>query len=467
MADYKLWIDGKPTDGASNMGVINPATEDVFATIARSDEALADKAIASVNAAQKTWSKMSIDDRRAAILKIADGMNARADELARLLTQEQGKPLPEASAEVMYTEAFFRYFASLDLPVKLIEDTDARKVEMYRMPLGSVACIIPWNFPMLIIAFKVPLALLAGNGVVLKPSPTTPLTASVFAEICAEHLPAGLVSTVNDENDLGAYLTSHPDVAKVSFTGSTETGKKVMASAANSIKRITLELGGNDPAIVLPDVDVKETAAKLYGSAFFNAGQVCLALKRTYVHESIYDEMCDEIAAIANEAIVGDGLEQGTQIGPLNNKMQYEKVKGFLESAREDGNIIAGGDVPEGKGYFIPPTIVRDVKDGDKIVDEEQFGPIMPIIKYSDADDVVASANGLDVGLGGSVWSADVERAREIALQVDSGTVWVNTHLDFGPNIPFGGAKQSGLGVEFAEEGLHEFTQVKVLNQAK
>ncbi len=467
MSDYKLWIDGKAVEGASEMGVINPATEEVFATIARSDKAQADKAVASAKAAQKIWAKTSNKERQDGLNKIADGLNARADEIARVITMEQGKPLAESSAEVMYTEAFIRYFATLDLPVQVIQDDDAKIVELHRTPLGVVGCIIPWNFPLLIIGFKVPLALLAGNGIVLKPSPTTPCSAAIWAEICADIFPAGLVSTVNDENDLGGYLTAHQDIAKISFTGSTATGKKVMESAANTLKRLTLELGGNDPAIVLPDVDVKETAAKMYGAAFMNCGQVCLALKRAYVHETIYDEMCEELAAIAKTAVVGDGLNQGVQIGPLNNKAQYEKVLGFLKNAKKDGTVIAGGDVPEGKGYFINPTIVRDVKDGDEIVDEEQFGPILPIIKYSNTDDVIASANGLDVGLGGSVWSKDIDKARAIAMEVESGTVWINTHLDFGPNIPFGGAKQSGIGVEFGQEGLNEFTQVRVINQAK
>ncbi len=467
MSDFKLWIDGNAVDGASEMDVINPATEEVFATIAKSDKAQVDAAIDSAKAAQLLWAKTSISERQAALSKIADGLNENADDIARTLTQEQGKPSTEAAAEVMYTEAFIRHFATMDLPMEVLQDDESKRVELHRKPLGVVACIIPWNFPLLIIAFKAPLAILAGNAVVIKASPTTPISTAKFAEICASVLPAGVVNTVNDENELGDYLTSHPNIAKVSFTGSSATGKKVMASASNTLKRLTLELGGNDPGIVLPDVNVKETAAKLYGAAFMNCGQVCLALKRTYVHESIYDEMCDELATLANAAVVGDGSNQGTEIGPLNNKMQYEKVKGFLENAKTAGTVIAGGDVPDTKGYFINPTIVRDVKDGDEIVDEEQFGPIMPVIKYADNDDIVGSANGLEFGLGASVWSDDLDRAKEIAMQVESGTVWINTHLDFGPNVPFGGAKQSGIGVEFAQEGLHEFTQVQVINQAK
>jgi acyl-CoA reductase-like NAD-dependent aldehyde dehydrogenase len=467
MSNYPIWLDGKPVEGVGEIQVVNPATENIFASIGRSDQAMADKAIASAKAAQKQWANLPMVDRQAALLSIADLLHGRAEEIARVLTMEQGKPMAESTAEVAYTEAFIRHFATLDLPVEVIQDDEAKRVELHRKALGVVACIIPWNFPLLIISFKAPLALLAGNGVVLKPSPTTPLTAAIFAEICSQALPAGLLNTVNDENDLGAYLTQHPDIAKISFTGSTETGRRVMESASGTLKRLTLELGGNDPGIVLPDVDVKETAARIFDAAFMNCGQVCLALKRAYVHESIYDEVCDELGALANAVVIGDGLESETQIGPLNNLMQYNKVKSILEKAANAGTIVAGGQVPDGKGFFIRPTIVRDVCDGDDIVDLEQFGPILPVISYSSVDTVIASANGLEFGLGASVWSKDLDAARAIAARIESGTVWINTHLDFGPNVPFGGAKQSGIGVEFAEEGLKEFTQVQVINQAK
>jgi len=467
MSDYKIWIDGKAVDGALEMSVVNPATEEVFATVARSGPEQLEQAIASAKAAQKDWAKTPIAVRQNAIKAISRGINARADEIARIQTMEQGKPIAESIGEVEATQAFLDHFTTFDLPVEVLQDDDEKRVEVYRKPLGVVACIVPWNFPLLIGAHKVALALLAGNTCVLKPAPTTPITSAIFAEICAAVLPAGVVNTVNDENDLGNVLTAHPDVAKVSFTGSTATGKKIMANAADTLKRLTLELGGNDAAIVLPDVDVEDTAAKLFGAAFLNCGQVCIGLKRTYVHESIYDEMCDALAKIADAAVVGDGLNEGTQIGPIHNKAQFAKVRGYLESAKQAGTVVTGGDVPDQKGFFMQPTIVRDVKDGDKIVDEEQFGPIMPIIKYSDIDDVIERANASDYGLGGSVWSSDLANAKEIALQIDSGTTWINKHLDFGPNVPFGGCRQSGIGVEFAQEGFYEFTQVRVINQAK
>ncbi len=467
MTEYKLLIGGALVDGDMTMDVVNPATEAVLATCPRASEAQLDAAVAAAKAAFPAWAATPIADRRAKLLELADALQARAPEFSRLLTQEQGKPLPEATAEIAYTEAFIRHLATLEMESKLIEDGDTRRVEMKRKPLGVVGAIIPWNFPVLIVAFKMPLALLAGNTIVIKPAPTTPLTTLLLGELCAEIFPAGVVNIVTDQNDLGARLTSHPDVAKVSFTGSTETGKKVMASAAASIKRITLELGGNDAAIVLPDADPATAAPGIFGGAFLNAGQVCLAIKRVYVHDDIYEEMCAALAKLAEAAVVDDGLLQGAQIGPLQNKAQYEKVKTFIDDARANGNIIAGGTIDDRPGYFIRPTIVRDIADGTMLVDEEQFGPVLPVIRFSDAEDALARANASPWGLGGSVWSGDRDTAYGLAERMEAGTVWINKHLDFGPNIPFGGAKQSGIGVEFAEEGLAEFTQIRVINEAK
>lgn len=467
MSEYKLLIGGKLVAGDMVMDVINPATEEVLAVCPRGSQAQLDAAVAAAKAAFKGWSRQSMDDRRACINRLADAIEARTTEFARLLTQEQGKPLSESTAEITYTAAFLRYLASLELKGRIIEDNDVRRVELRRKPLGVIGCIIPWNFPVLIVAFKAPVALLAGNTIVIKPAPTTPLTTLRIGELCAEIFPAGVVNIITDHNDLGAALTAHPDIAKISFTGSTETGKKVMASAASTIKRITLELGGNDAAIVMPDADPKTVAPGIFGAATMNAGQVCLAVKRVYAHESIYDELCAELARLADAAIVDDGLMQGAQIGPLQNKMQYEKVKGFLEDARANGNIIAGGQIEDRSGYFIRPTIVRDVEDGCRIVDEEQFGPILPVIRYADPQVALERANASPWGLGGSVWGTDRDKAYDLACDMESGTVWINKHLDFGPNIPFGGAKQSGIGVEFAEEGLHEFTQIQVINEAR
>ena len=466
MSDYKLLIGGRMVAGDSVMDVINPATEEVLATCPRASKAQLDQAVAAAKAAFPAWSATPIDERRKALTTIAGIIQANADELARLLTQEQGKPLADATGEVLGTAAFFAYFASLGLEPKIIEESETRRVEAHRRPLGVIGAIIPWNFPLILMAFKVPPALLAGNTLVVKPAPTTPLATLRLAELIRDVLPAGVLNVITDANDLGGELTAHPDVRKISFTGSTATGKKVMAGAAAALKRITLELGGNDAGIVLDDVDPKEVAPKLFQGAFQNSGQVCIAMKRLYVHDSIYDAVVEELARIANETVVGDGLQQGTQLGPLQNKMQYERVKELIDDARRNGKIVAGGDTPDMPGFFIRPTIVRDIEDGSRLVDEEQFGPVLPVIRYKDPADAVARANASPYGLGGSIWAKDTDRAYRLAEQMDAGSVWVNKHAELAPNIPFGGSKQSGLGSELGEEGLAEFTQLKIINVA-
>jgi acyl-CoA reductase-like NAD-dependent aldehyde dehydrogenase len=467
MGPFKLLIDGQLVDGDATMSVINPANEEVLAQCPRASKAQLDLAVAAAKRAFPGWRDTPIDERRAALVAMADAIQGDLQNLARLLTQEQGKPLADAMGEVFGAAAFFRYFATLDLPEKVIEDSDTRKVISRRRPLGVVGAIVPWNFPLILMAFKVPAALLSGNTVILKPAATTPLSTLRIAELVKDLLPPGVLNVIADANDLGGAITAHPDIRKVSFTGSTETGKKVMAGAAEALKRVTLELGGNDAAIVLEGGDPKEIAPKIFAGAFQNSGQVCIAIKRAYVHESIYDAMCDELAKLADAAVMGDGLQQGVTLGPLQNKTQFEKVLGIIETAKTDGKVIAGGGRADGKGYFIRPTIVRDITDGARLVDEEQFGPVLPVIKFSDGLDAVARANSSDYGLGGSIWSKDLDKAMDLAGRMDTGTVWINKHADLAPNIPFGGAKLSGIGTELGEEGLSEFTQMHVINMAK
>ena len=464
MSDYHLLIGGALVPGETTMPVINPATEEVLTDCPRASKDQLDAAVAAAKAAFPAWAATPITERRRLIGKMADIIETHANDLARILTSEQGKPLADATGEVLGMAGFFRYLASLDLPMRVLERSGDRQVEAYRRPLGVVGAIIPWNFPLLILGFKLPPALLAGNTLVVKPAPTTPLSTLRFAELVKDVLPAGVLNVIADANDLGDPMTKHPDIRKISFTGSTATGQKVMASAAQTLKRITLELGGNDAGIVLDDVDPKTVAPGIFDGAFQNSGQVCLAIKRLYVHESVYDEIGDELVAIAKSTVVDDGSKQGTKLGPLQNKMQYEKVKAFLDDAHKNGKVIAGGAAMDRPGYFIAPTIVRDIAEGSKLVDEEQFGPVLPVIKYSDSDDVIRRANASSYGLGASVWSSDPKRAHEIATRIEAGTVWINKHLDMAPHIPFGGAKQSGIGSEFAEEGLAEFTQLQIIN---
>ncbi|MCB1364148.1 MAG: aldehyde dehydrogenase family protein [Rhodobacteraceae bacterium] len=457
---------GKDSKGKT-IDVINPADEKVFARVPKGTEKDIDNAVAAAKAAFPDWAATPLEDRQKIVGKIADAIAGNAEMLARLMTKEQGKPLPESMGEMAWTEGFLRHYATLQPTGRTVQDDDAFQIEVRRVPLGVVAGICPWNFPVLVPFWKIGPALVAGNTIVLKPAPTTPLTILKLLELCNDFVPAGVINVVTDENDLGAALTRHPDVAKISFTGSTETGKKIMASAAGTIKRLTLELGGNDPAIILPDVDVKDTAAKIFNGAFMNAGQVCMAVKRVYVHKDIYDEFCDELARRAKQTVVDDGMHQGADMGPIQNKAQYKKVKALIKSARKDGTVLCGGVVKNRKGYFVNPVIVRDVKDGDDIVDQEQFGPILPVIRFSSVKSVTRKANGLDYGLGASVWSGDAAKAKKIASKIQSGTVWVNQCVNIGPHIPMAGFKSSGLGVEQSQEGLDEYTQIQVMNIAR
>ncbi len=466
MPSYELLIDGRMVKGDGTLEVVNPATEELAGTCSRASEAQLNRAVEAAQAAFPKWAATPIEERRAALEKIADIAMANAQELGQILTSEQGKPLKDAVSEAFGFGVFTKHFAAMDLPVEVLEDSDKRRVESHRMPLGVVGAIIPWNFPLVLVGFKLAPALLTGNTIVVKPAPTTPLSTLRLAELIKDVLPPGVLNVIADANDLGSAMTEHPGIRKISFTGSTATGSKVMAGAAATVKRITLEMGGNDAGLVLDDVDPKEIAPKLFDAAFGNNGQICIALKRLYAHEDIYDSLCDELASIAKAKKVGDGAQEGTELGPLQNKNQYEKVKAILADAADKGTIIAGGAAKDGPGYFIEPTIVRDIAEGARLVDEEQFGPALPVIKYSDADEALARINRCAEGLGGSVWSRDLDRAKSLAARLESGTVWINKHGELDPGIPFSGAKQSGFGTELGRAGLDEFTQRKVINIA-
>jgi acyl-CoA reductase-like NAD-dependent aldehyde dehydrogenase len=467
METFNLLIDGQMRPGSMTMEVINPATGEVLADCPRADAEQLNDAVAAAKRAFPAWAKLTYAARRAMLHAIADALAARLEEFARLLTSEQGKPLHEATKEIHRSVAILKMLSNLELEDEVLKDTKTERVIRHRTPLGVVAAITPWNVPMGLLMVKITSALVTGNTVVAKPAPTTPLTNLRFAEICNAHLPAGVFNMITDVNDLGAILTTHPDVAKISFTGSTATGKKIIQSAASSLKRLTLELGGNDAAIVLDDADLKTVAPKIFAGAMMNAGQICLAIKRVYVHESQYDELCGELARLADATIVDDGLEQGAQMGPLQNKMQYDKVRALIEETRHEGNIIAGGVFPEGPGYFIRPTIVRDINDSARLVREEQFGPVLPVLSYASIDDAIERANDTEYGLGATVWSADSDKALAVARQINSGTVWINTHMMLHPDVPAGGAKQSGMGVEMGMEGLAELTQSHIVYVTK
>ncbi len=467
MKHFKLLIDGKLVDGAAEMAVVNPATGESFQTAPRANESQLNEAVAAAKSAYPAWAGCSADARAEKLRALAEAIEARLPEFSETLTREQGKPLAQARVEMMTAVYSIKTFASMALSPRVLREDESSSIVEYRTPLGVVAAITPWNFPVMLLVNKMAPALLAGNTIVIKPAPTTPLTTLLLGELCADIFPAGVVNVITDENDLGAALTAHPDVAKVSFTGSTATGKKVLSSVSPSLKRVTLELGGNDAALILDDVDVKSVAAKIYNAATYNAGQICVAVKRVYVPAAKYDEFCEELARLASAAIVGDGVEEATQIGPIQNRAQFEKVKQLLLEAGASGKVIAGGQALDRPGYFVPPTIIRDVLDSASIVAEEQFSPILPVLSYGDLDDAIARINNSVYGLAGSVWGDDLERAQHVAQRIESGTVWVNSHLGLDPLIPFRGAKQSGMGVELGQEGLHEYTQARVVNVTK
>lgn len=462
--EFRMLIDGVLTPGVSMFDVVNPATAQPFAACPKADEALLERAIAAAKRAQPGWAATPVEERAALVLKLADALEARIGEFASLLTSEQGKPLDQAGYEIMGSVFTLRAFAAMRVEPKILREEGGNKVIEHRTPLGVVASITPWNFPLILLMNKLGPALVTGNTMVAKPAPTTPLTTLLFGELAKDILPAGVLNIVCDQNELGPLMTGHPDIAKVAFTGSTATGKKVMASSAGTVKRVTLELGGNDAAIVLDDVDARAVAKKVYQGAMTNAGQICVAVKRAYVPSIMYDEFCDELARLANEAIVDDGAKQGTTIGPVQNKMQYDKVTALIADAKTRGTVLAGGEPMDRPGYFIAPTIVRDLPEDALLVQEEQFGPVLPVMKYDDIADVIARANDSDYGLAGTVWGKDVARATAVAMQIDTGTVWVNQHLAIDANIPFRGVKQSGLGGELGEAGLLEYTQAHIVN---
>ncbi|KEP69954.1 aldehyde dehydrogenase [Thioclava dalianensis] len=425
-----------------------------------------DQAVRAAQAAFESWSQQSDEALEAACVKLADLLEAHAEELAQLVTQEQGKPLNGLGSrwELGGAQAWARYTAGLRLQDKLLQDGNEGRVELHRKPLGVVGSITPWNFPVMIAIWHILPALRTGNTVVIKPSPYTPLATLKMVELFNEVLPAGVLNIVTGDDksvNLGAEMSAHPGIRKIVFTGSCATGQKVMQSAAETMKRLTLELGGNDAGIVLPDVDPAEIAEGLFWGAFINNGQTCAAMKRLYVHESVHDAVCEALVNYARQIKVGDGLDEASVLGPIQNHMQFDKVNRLVEDAKIRGDVLIGGSA--GEGLFFEPTLIAGLKNGDPLVDEEQFGPVLPIIKYSDLDAVIAAANDSPNGLGGSIWTKDIERARDLAKRLECGSVWINKHGAIQPNAPFGGVKSSGIGVEFGEEGLNEYTDIQVV----
>ncbi|CAI8853161.1 MULTISPECIES: aldehyde dehydrogenase family protein [Pseudomonas] len=465
MHNYKMLIDGIQVAGEEGrFDVINPATGAVFAQCPAGSLGQLDQAVNAAQLAFKSWRHSSHPDRCERLLAIAADIEQEAPSLARLIVLEQGKPLELAFSEVMGAAAWTRYAAGQEIAVERVEETPTQRIELHRKPLGVVASITPWNWPFMIAVWHIMPALRAGNCVISKPSSLTPLSTLGLAEIIARHVPRGVINCVTGEQGFGSAITSHPGIQKIVFTGSTATGQSVMRGAASNLKRLTLELGGNDAAIVLPGTPVEAVAEAIFQAAFLNMGQTCAALKRLYIHESQYEAFADALMHIAARQVVGDGLDAGVTFGPVQNLEQLELVEALVDDARANGaRVLCGGARLDHPGFFYPPTLVADVTDGHRLVDEEQFGPVLPLIAYRDVEDVLKRANAGDMGLGGSVWGPDVEQAQALASRLESGVAWVNCHAQIQPNTPFGGSKMSGFGVEFGLEGLLEFTGQQLL----
>jgi acyl-CoA reductase-like NAD-dependent aldehyde dehydrogenase len=467
MSEFTLTINGQAAATEAERDVINPSTGKVFTTCPDATAAQLDDAVASAHTAFRTWREDEAA-RRAALGACGQALQAASGELAQVLTREQGKPLEAAVSEVMGAAAWFGLTSGLPLENQVLQDDDELRIELHRKPLGVVGAITPWNFPLILASWKIAPALLAGNTLVLKPSPYTPLSSLKMGEILRDTLPPGVFNVLSGGDDLGKWICEHPDIRKISFTGSVATGKKIQETAAPDLKRVTLELGGNDPAIVLGDVDPKAVAEKLFKAAFANSGQVCVAVKRLYVDESIYPQVLSEVAELARNARFGDGFEEGVEYGPINNRPQFERVQELVEDAKAAGATVhTGGETMGKEGYFYAPTVLSDIAEGVRIVDEEQFGPALPVMPFQKVEDVLERANGTHFGLGGSIWTSDLERGADLARQLECGTGWVNQHLNLVPNAPFGGSKWSGIGYENGPWGLAAFSEFQVINIAK
>ena len=469
MSAFSLTIDGKPAPTGATFDVLNPADETVVAACPLGNAQLIDTAVAAGRRAFPKWSSVPDGERVAKLNAVADLIGKHHQELAELVTREQGKTQsgPGANLELGGAAAWTRATASLTLPEQIIQDDAAGKIVVHRKPVGVVGSITPWNWPLMIAVWHVMPAIRVGCTVVIKPSPFTPLSTLRLVELMNQVLPPGVINAVTGGPEVGSHLATHPGIDKIVFTGSVATGKKVMSGGAATLKRMTLELGGNDAGIVLPRTNIAPLLEKLFWGCFINAGQTCAALKRLYVHEDQYEDVVRQFADFCARIPLGNGLDPNSLIGPVTNRMQLDKVMALVDEARARGaRIVLGGEKTAGRGYFYPLTVIADTTDDMRVVKEEQFGPVIPIIKYKTVEEALTRANALEVGLGGSVWGNDTREAARLAARLECGTAWVNQHGNLHPMAPFGGVKCSGIGVEFNVDGLKEYTTVQVINVA-
>jgi acyl-CoA reductase-like NAD-dependent aldehyde dehydrogenase len=459
-----LTIDGDIVTAAERSEVINPATAQPFVAVPAAGPAELKIAAQAAHAAAPSWRALPLAERQDYVLRLVAVIRAHLGELAQLLTLEQGKPVAKARSEIESGLRYCERYAAMDLPAEMVRDDDRERIEIRRVPVGVVGAITAWNYPMLLALWKIGPALVAGNPVIVKPSPYTPVATLRLGELAQKVLPPGALQVLAGGDALGRALTCHPLIGKISFTGSVATGRAIMASSAPTLKRLTLELGGNDAGIVLDDIDPASFAEDLYWGGLSNCGQVCAGLKRLYVPEPLAPKLEEALAAVAATVVVGDGTDDGVDMGPVQNKPQLERVRNLVADAEQRGaDVYFRGKAPAGPGYFHPVALVRNATDDMALVAEEQFGPVLPVLTYRDLGDAVARANASDLALGASVWSTDEDRAVQVADRLEAGTVWVNQHPLLSPDVPFGGLKQSGLGVESSRYGLLAYTDISVL----
>ncbi|GAA1580669.1 aldehyde dehydrogenase family protein [Leucobacter aridicollis] len=469
MLSYEELLAAVTATSGDSREVRDPATDAVIGQAPVSDVAALEVAIDRAEASQRAWAALGHEARSEYLNRAADAIEEHAEPLAELLSREQGKPLngPNARFEVGGAVAWTRAAADTPLPVEVVVDDESGYAELHYRPIGVVGAISPWNWPMMISIWQIAPSLRMGNTVVIKPAETTTLSVLALVHVMNTVLPEGVLNIVpGPGRTVGDALTRSPKIGKIMFTGSTPVGKRIIEASAPNVTRLTLELGGNDAGIVLPDVDPKAIAEDLFWGAFINTGQTCAALKRLYVHDAVYDAVVEELAAVAAAVPMGVGLDEQNVLGPLQNRAQFDIVDRLVESAKASGaRVVLGGNPDrEAVGNFYPATLIADIDAHQELVLEEQFGPALPIIRYSDVDEAVALANELEVGLGSSVWSSDRAKALEVAARLEAGTTWINSHGGLHPMIPFGGAKQSGYGREFGVLGLQAVAEPHVIS---
>lgn len=469
MQTYHNTVSGKQAEAADHQEILNPATGASLGLAPLNSERDVNLAVDAARLAQNAWASVSDEERREVVARVAQVLEDNSEYLSGLITQEQGKPLsgPGSRFEMQACVGWTQVPSALELLPEVVYEDDVRKDVLYRRPLGVVAAIAPWNWPLMIAIWQIIPAIRMGNTVVLKPSEYTPIATLEMVRLISQVLPPGVLNTVSGDGRIGAALTSHPDIDKIMFTGSESTGRRIIEASSRNLAPITLELGGNDAAIIMPGTDASAISEGLFWGAFLNAGQTCACIKRLYVHENDYDSVVAALSDFASQVPIGDGMDESNLIGPLQNTMQYNKVKELVADARANGcDVMEFGDIPE-TGYFLPLTLVGNARDGQRLVDEEQFGPALPIIRYDSLDEAIASANHLPAALGASVWANSLEQAESVASKLEAGTVWVNQHGAIHPMVPFGGNKASGYGVEFGIEGLKAVTQPRVISIKK